>query len=120
MKLEKKRYEDIIILRFVGEFDTFNLPLFSERMEDSVAYRRDLLARDMQRPDLMWLGFGGIMLVLWAFRRRDGLGAAVLPTDLPFWFDRMVTAAAAVAGLLVLAAAGRALARLLQPPEPAA
>lgn len=33
MKLEKKRYEDIIILRFVGEFDTFNLPLFSERMD---------------------------------------------------------------------------------------
>lgn len=33
MKLEKKRYEDITILRFVGEFDTFNLPLFSERMD---------------------------------------------------------------------------------------
>jgi len=33
MKLEKKRYEDIVILRFVGEFDTFNLPLFSERMD---------------------------------------------------------------------------------------
>jgi anti-anti-sigma factor len=33
MRLEKKRYEDIIILRFVGEFDTFNLPLFSERMD---------------------------------------------------------------------------------------
>lgn len=33
MKLEKKRYEDVIILRFVGEFDTFNLPLFSERMD---------------------------------------------------------------------------------------
>jgi len=33
MKLEKKRFEDIVILRFVGEFDTFNLPLFSERMD---------------------------------------------------------------------------------------
>ena len=33
MKLEKKRYEDIVILRFVGEFDTFNLPLFSERVD---------------------------------------------------------------------------------------
>ena len=33
MRLEKKRFEDIVILRFVGEFDTFNLPLFGERMD---------------------------------------------------------------------------------------
>jgi anti-anti-sigma factor len=33
MRLEKKRFEDIVILRFVGEFDTFNLPLFSERVD---------------------------------------------------------------------------------------
>ena len=36
MKLEKKSYEDIVILRFVGEFDTFNLPGFTERMEKMV------------------------------------------------------------------------------------
>jgi anti-anti-sigma factor len=37
MKLEKKRYEDIVILKFVGEFDTFNLPGFTERVEKMVA-----------------------------------------------------------------------------------
>lgn len=33
MKLEKHRYEDVIILKFTGEFDTFNLPGFSERID---------------------------------------------------------------------------------------
>ena len=33
MKLEKHRYEDVIILKFTGEFDTFNLPAFSERID---------------------------------------------------------------------------------------
>jgi len=32
MKLEKHRYENVVILRFTGEFDTFNLPGFSERI----------------------------------------------------------------------------------------
>jgi anti-anti-sigma factor len=32
MKLEKKRYDDLVILKFTGEFDTFNLPDFSERI----------------------------------------------------------------------------------------
>jgi anti-anti-sigma factor len=33
MKLEKHRYGDVIILKFTGEFDTFNLPAFSERID---------------------------------------------------------------------------------------
>ncbi|MFV1959654.1 MAG: STAS domain-containing protein [Planctomycetota bacterium] len=33
MKLEKKRYEDIIILKFTGEMDSVNLPLLQERVE---------------------------------------------------------------------------------------
>jgi len=33
MKLEKHRYEDVVILKFTGEFDTFNLPAFSERID---------------------------------------------------------------------------------------
>jgi anti-anti-sigma factor len=36
MKLEKKRYEDIVILRFVGEFDQFNLPAFSDRVDKMI------------------------------------------------------------------------------------
>ena len=33
MKLEKRRYDDVVILKFVGEFDAFNLPNFSSRID---------------------------------------------------------------------------------------
>jgi anti-anti-sigma factor len=33
MKLEKLRYDEVVILKFTGEFDTFNLPAFSERID---------------------------------------------------------------------------------------
>lgn len=36
MKLEKRRYEDVLILRFVGEFDSFNLPGFSEHIDKMI------------------------------------------------------------------------------------
>ena len=37
MKLEKHRYGDVVILKFTGEFDTFNLPGFSERIDRMIA-----------------------------------------------------------------------------------
>lgn len=37
MKLEKRRFDDVLILRFVGEFDSFNLQGFSERIDKLVA-----------------------------------------------------------------------------------
>lgn len=37
-------------------------------------------------------------LVVWGFIKRDGLTAAIVPTDAPQWFDRFVVAAALVAG----------------------
>jgi anti-anti-sigma factor len=37
MKLEKHRYGDVVILKFTGEFDTFNLPAFSERIDRMIA-----------------------------------------------------------------------------------
>ena len=46
-----------------------------------------------------------LQLLLWGLDRRTGITRAVLPTDLPFWLDRFVTAAAIGAG-----AAGSALA----------
>lgn len=55
----------------------------------------------------------GLQLALWAFLRRDALTAAVLPTDLPFWFDRAVTAGVLVGGLAVTVTV---LAPLLRPP----
>jgi hypothetical protein len=49
----------------------------------------------------------GAELVLWAVLRRDWLTAAVLPTDAPFWLDRSVAVAVAVAGVALVALAVR-------------
>lgn len=49
----------------------------------------------------------GLHLVLWAFQRRSGLTTPVLPTDLPAWSDRTVTAVALAGGATVVAAAVR-------------
>lgn len=48
------------------------------------------------------MALASLQLVLWALRRRDGLAAAQLPTELPFWIDRLITAAALSGGMLVL------------------
>jgi hypothetical protein len=44
----------------------------------------------------------GVQLLLWAYTRRSTLTKAVLPTDLPFWLDRMVTAAALTGGIALV------------------
>ena len=44
----------------------------------------------------------GMQLMLRAYIRRSTLTKAVLPTDLPFWFDRMVTAAALTGGITMV------------------
>lgn len=36
MKVERKRWDDVTILHFVGEFDAFNLPTFSEKIDAMV------------------------------------------------------------------------------------
>jgi hypothetical protein len=47
----------------------------------------------------------GVELAIWGFVKRDGLSAAIVPTDAPFWLDRFATAAALVGGVLVAAVA---------------
>jgi hypothetical protein len=47
----------------------------------------------------------GVELAIWGFVKRDGLSAAIVPTDAPFWLDRLATAAALVGGVLVAAVA---------------
>jgi hypothetical protein len=47
----------------------------------------------------------GVELAVWGFVKRDGLSAAIVPTDAPFWLDRFTTAAALVGGLLLAAIA---------------
>lgn len=39
------------------------------------------------------LALAGLQLMVWAIPRRHGLTKAVLPTDMPFWLDRTITAA---------------------------
>lgn len=36
MKVERKRWDDVTILHFIGEFDAFNLPTFSEKIDGMV------------------------------------------------------------------------------------
>jgi hypothetical protein len=47
----------------------------------------------------------GVELAVWGFMKRDGLSAAILPTDAPFWLDRFATAAALVGGVMLVAIA---------------
>ena len=58
----------------------------------------------------------GLQLALWAYTRRATLTKPVLPTDLPFWFDRIITAAALAGGTALTVVAGVALFR--PPPQP--
>jgi hypothetical protein len=45
----------------------------------------------------------GVQLAMWGLVKRDGLSAALIPTDAPGWFDRLVTAGALVGGLALVA-----------------
>lgn len=47
------------------------------------------------------LAISGLQLAVWAFVRRTTLTKPVLPTDLPYWFDRAATAAALTGGTVV-------------------
>ena len=47
----------------------------------------------------------GVELAVWGFMKRDGLDAAIVPTDAPFWLDRFTTAAALVGGVMLVAIA---------------
>jgi len=41
----------------------------------------------------------GFELAVWGVVKRDGLGAAIVPTDAPGWLDRFITAGALVGGV---------------------
>jgi hypothetical protein len=40
----------------------------------------------------------GVELFVWGLVKRDGLTAALVPTDAPAWFDRLATMSALVGG----------------------
>lgn len=58
---------------------------------------------------------GGVQLVVWGIIKRDGLTAALIPTDAPAWLDRLSTASAVTAGFTLTALA---LWTLFAPPAP--
>ncbi len=47
----------------------------------------------------------GVELVVWGVAKRDGFGAALIPTDAPGWLDRFTTALALAAGAGAVAVA---------------
>ena len=47
----------------------------------------------------------GVELAVWGVTKRDGLEAAIVPTDAPLWLDRFTTAGALVGGVLLVAIA---------------
>lgn len=53
------------------------------------------------------VAIAAVQLLIWAVQRRSVLTSAVLPTNLPYWFDRMITAATLVAATLLLVGAIR-------------
>jgi hypothetical protein len=59
------------------------------------------------------VALAGAQLFVWGLERRSGLSKALLPTDLPFWLDRVVTAAALTGGAAVALSAIRS---MLRPP----
>lgn len=44
----------------------------------------------------------GVQLAMWGLVKRDGLSAALIPTDAPGWFDRLATSAALVGGVALV------------------
>lgn len=61
----------------------------------------------------------GAQLVVWGWERRSGLVRAVLPTEVPFWIDRLVSATAIGAGSVVTVLAVSMLVRAVATPVPA-
>ena len=59
----------------------------------------------------------GANLAVWGWMRRDNLSRAVLPTDAPWWLDRLASAAALSGGALLAAGALVALATAIAEPQ---
>jgi hypothetical protein len=47
----------------------------------------------------------GVELAIWGYVKRDGLSAAIIPTDAPAWLDRLATAMALSGGIAFTAVA---------------
>lgn len=79
---------------------------------------RVLLAQPQNSLPLL---FGGsVAIMVFAVLRVEGLYRAILPTALPFWVDRLVTAASGTAAIGAVVLSAIALGRFLSPTKTAA
>jgi anti-sigma B factor antagonist len=76
MKLEKRRYDDVVILKFVGEFDAFNLPNFSSRIDSMIEAGDRQLVLDLHA--LKFINSAALGYLIKTSKRVKGLGGEVV------------------------------------------
>jgi anti-sigma B factor antagonist len=76
MKLEKHRYEDVVILKFTGEFDTFNLPAFSERIDRMIDSGDEKFVFDLRL--LKFINSAALGYLIKTSKRLQGAGGEMV------------------------------------------
>jgi anti-anti-sigma factor len=90
MRLEKHRYEDVVILKFTGEFDSFNLPAFSERIDQMIEQGDALLVLDLHLLKFINSAALGYLIKMSKAVKAKG-GAVVLARPSKFIRKTLVT-----------------------------
>ena len=72
MKLEKRRYDDVVILRFVGEFDASNLQTFSPKIDQMIEAGDRQIVLDLHM--LKFVNSSALGYLIKANRRAKELG----------------------------------------------
>lgn len=72
MKLEKRRYDDVVILRFIGEFDASNLQTFSPKIDEMIEAGDRQIVLDLHA--LKFVNSSALGFLIKANRRVKELG----------------------------------------------
>jgi anti-anti-sigma factor len=76
MKLEKRRYDDVVILKFTGEFDAFNLPTFSAKIDAMIEAGDRQLVLDLHA--LKFLNSSALGYLIKTNKRVKDLGGGLV------------------------------------------
>ncbi len=76
MKLETLKYEDVLILKFTGEFDAFNLPRFSAKLDEMVDRGARRLVLDLHA--LKFINSAALGYLIKTSKRLKELGGAMV------------------------------------------
>lgn len=76
MKLETLKYEDVLILKFTGEFDAFNLPRFSAKLDEMVDRGSRRLVLDLRA--LKFINSAALGYLIKTSKRLKELGGAMV------------------------------------------